>query len=91
MNILNFNTSEEEFDNHNMSISLQNILRLNLGCQSSNCGHDYILIAEACLCLRVKSEQPYDNAKQSCLNDGAQLIRIESPLKQTYLQQYLSK
>ncbi|CAG2225901.1 unnamed protein product [Mytilus edulis] len=59
------------------------------GCHSSNCRSDYTLIAEACLCLRVNNRQYYDTAKQSCTIDGAQLLRIDSPLKQTYLQQYL--
>ncbi|CAG2255845.1 unnamed protein product [Mytilus edulis] len=60
------------------------------GCHSSNCPHDYTLIAEACLCLRVNDALPYDKAKQSCIDAGAELIRIDSALKQTYLQQYLS-
>ncbi|CAC5375474.1 unnamed protein product [Mytilus coruscus] len=61
------------------------------GCHSSNCRLNYTLIAEACLCLRVHEKLPYLEAKQICINDGAQLIRIDTPLKQTYLQQYLSK
>jgi len=63
-------------------------------CNNANCRVDkgYHFIAEICLCIKYFSHRySYTAASLKCQDDGTELIKIDSTLKQAYVKQYLGK
>ncbi|CAG2255844.1 CD206 [Mytilus edulis] len=63
-------------------------------CTDSKCPSEfgYILIPEICFCIKWYDNIVYHSqSKEFCRNDGAQLVRINSFIKQLYVNDYLNQ
>lgn len=73
---------------------LQHLFCFIPDCTDSKCPSEfgYILIPEICFCIKWYDNIVYHSqSKEFCRNDGAQLVRINSFIKQLYVNDYLSE
>jgi len=54
------------------------------------CPNEYTFIPEICTCVRYHHEQKYHaQATSICQQEGGELVRIDKPIKQLYIERML--
>jgi hypothetical protein len=68
----------------------QYFLLLFQGCLLETCPNEYTFIPEICTCVKYHHEQKY-HAQATCIcqQEGGELVRIDKPIKQLYIERML--